>query len=1058
MKNGDRSGSTVFIAVSLCFFLSGFAALLYQTAWMRQLSVVFGTSELAVATILAAYMAGLALGAAIAARVMHRIRRPILVYGILEVTIAISALSVPFLLQLAGVLYAALFGGSPQPPDASGAGQSFFYLIVTFVVLAVPTACMGATLPMVTRYAVQKDTEVGPRVGLLYSINTAGAIAGTLVAAFLLLPALGLWGTILAAVAVNLLVFAIAVLLVKRAVIGSSPSSSENSSFGWRAETWILPLILVSGFATFAYEVLWTRLLSHILGGSVVAFATMLASFLGGIAIGSAVASRIATTRANAQVGFIVSELGIAVLCVAIYLGLDQFVPQTAGLLGNVSVAILILLPATLFIGATFPFAVRILCTDESEASIASARVYAWNTVGAIAGAVFAGFVLIPTLKYEGAIKVVVVINVTLAFVGAVAIPPRRNLAAIASAAVFVVLLFGFSPTAPEALLRVSPINDLRSGNIRYYDVGRSATVLMLERDGYFYLRTNGLSEAATDLKGAPPAKHTQRLLAALPVLARPDAKSMLIVGFGGGVAAEDLPASLVDIDIVELEPKVLAANHSISADRKTDPLEDPRINVIVNDARNALRLTSKRYDAIVSQPSHPWTAGASHLYTREFMRLVSTRLQPSGVFLQWMNTQFVSEPILKSFVATLLDVFPHVRAYQFDANVLFFLASESEIDPETQVLATGEPFGSHAEEFKRKGIGSVNDLVAALAWDETGLKKLAVGAPLITDDDNRIATRSVEAFAGNALPYLRLQELIGQYGSLFDSRSDLHQEIKHAVDLVYIFDRLELIQAHLLSRKLLETLSASGNPDSLLLEAKILQMQRQGARADQSLLAALTLEPGNPVASYLLLKNRADSILDGTLPERIRPYADNLSNVAMAVIESMQLAQRRNLGRARSKDALLAQALPHDQWYLNAAKLRADWRITAANTGESSDHAIAALAIIDEVIALRQDIDFYGMRMAAAYLADDYDAVVETARRMVWMMRQDFEFHSGTSDRELSAMDISKMLVRLESMQTGLSVVRASGRVSEYKFVTLDEEVFALRQEIESKSPKGQR
>ena len=1057
MKNSDHLNSTVFIAVGLCFFLSGFAALLYQIAWMRQLSVVFGTSELAVATILAAYMAGLALGAAIAARVMHRIRRSILVYGFLEATIAVSAIAVPFLLQLAGVLYAAIFGGLSQPPDASGMGQSSFYLIATFVVLAVPTACMGATLPMVTRYAVHKDEDVGPRVGLLYSINTAGAIAGTLVAAFLLLPALGLWGTILVAVAVNLLVFAIAVFLVKRAATGSSRPGQRILKFGWRRESWILPLILLSGFATFAYEVLWTRLLSHILGGSVVAFATMLASFLGGIAIGSAIASRIATTRVASQVGFIVSELGVAATCVILYLSLDRFVPQTAGLLGNVSVAILLLLPATLFIGATFPFAVRILCADESEASIASARVYAWNTVGAIAGAVIAGFVLIPILKYEGAIKVVVAINVALAFVAAVAVPPLRLLPAIGSAAVLVILFFGFSPTAPEALLRVSPINDLRSGDIRFYDVGRSATVLMLERDGYFYLRTNGLSEAATDLKGAPPAKHTQRLLAALPVLARPGAESMLIVGFGGGVVAEDLPASLDDIDIVELEPKVLAANHSISADRNVDPLQDPRINVIINDARNALRLTDKRYDAIVSQPSHPWTAGASHLYTREFMRLVSTRLNPSGVFLQWMNTQFVSEPLLKSFVATLLDVFPHVRAYQFDANVLFFLASDSEIDPEYQILATSEPFGSHAEEFKRKGIGSVNDLVAALAWDEAGLKQLAVGAPLITDNDNRMATQSVKAFEGNALPYLRLQELIGQYGSLFDPLSDLHQETGNAIDFVYIFDRLELIQAQLLSRKLLETLSASGNSNALLLEAKLLQMQRQGPRADRSLLAALSLEPGDPVASYLLLKNRGDSILDESLPERIRPFADNLTDVALTVIESMEFAERRDLSRARSKDDLLARARPYDQWYLNAAKLRADWRITATRMGESSDYADAALAIIDEVIALRQDINFYGMRMAAAYLADDYDAVVETARRMVWMLRQDLESRSGAPDRELFTTDYSKMLVRLDSMQTGLYVVRESGRVSDYKFVTLDENIVALRQEIESKSAKGQ-
>ncbi len=1057
MKIRHRSGSAVFVAVSLCFFLSGFAALLYQTAWMRQLSVVFGTSELAVATILAAYMAGLALGAAIAARVMHRIRRPILVYGALEATIALSAIAVPFLLQLAGILYAAVFGGLSQPPGASGMGQSLFYLVVTFVVLAVPTACMGATLPMVTRYAVHKDEDVGPRVGLLYSINTAGAIAGTLVAAFLLLPAFGLWGTILAAAVVNLIVFVIAALLANSAGTESSTSSRSISTFGWRPESWILPIMLLSGVATFAYEVLWTRLLSHILGGSVVAFATMLASFLAGIAIGSAVASRFAKTKVTAQIGFIVSELGIAVTCVAIYVTLDQFVPPTAGLLGNVSIAIALLLPATLFIGATFPFAVRILSANESEASVASARVYAWNTVGAVVGAIVAGFVLIPLLKYEGAIKVVVAINAGLAFAAAFAVPPRRVPFAIGSAVVFVILLLGFSPGSPEALLRVSPLNDLRSGNIRYYGVGRSATVLMLERDGYFYLRTNGLPEAATDLKGAPPSKHTQRLLAALPVLARPDTKSMLIVGFGGGVVAEDLPTSLAEVDIVELEPKVLEANRSISEERNIDPLQDPRINLVINDARNALRLTDKHYDAIVSQPSHPWTAGASHLYTREFMRLAKSRLGSDGVFLQWMNTQFVSESLLRSFVATLLDVFPHVRAYQFDANILFFLASESQIDPEAQMLATGEPFKSHLDEYKRKGIGSVNDLVAALAWDETGLGRLAADAPLITDNDNRMAMQSAAAFEDSALPNSRLQELIGQYGSLFDAQSDIHQKMAFAIDFVYVADRLEMIQARGLSTSLADTLLKNRNPTSLLLRAKILQKQSQGPRADQMLMAALESEPDNPIASYLLLKNRGDAVLDGSLPQRIRPYANNLTDVASAVIESMEFAERRDLSHARNKDDLLAQAAPYDQWYLNAAKLRADWRIMATRMGESSDYAAAALAIIDEVIALRQDINFYGMRMAAAFLADDYDAVVETARRMVWLVRQGLEFQTGASSRGMSATELSNMLLRLESMQTGLSVVRESGRVAAYKFVTLDESISELRQRIESYSPQEQ-
>ena len=211
----ERSSWLVFAGVIACFFLSGLAALLYQTAWLRQFSLVFGTSELAVATVLAAYMGGLALGSAIAGRYAGRVTRPVLVYGILEAGIALSALAVPLLLLAARGLYAAMLGDQPAPPDSATIGQPIFYLLVAFVVLAIPTGFMGATLPLLIRYAVRTDAEVGPRVALLYAINTAGAVVGTVIAAFVLLPALGLNRTVWVGVAVNVLVFFIAAALAR---------------------------------------------------------------------------------------------------------------------------------------------------------------------------------------------------------------------------------------------------------------------------------------------------------------------------------------------------------------------------------------------------------------------------------------------------------------------------------------------------------------------------------------------------------------------------------------------------------------------------------------------------------------------------------------------------------------------------------------------------------------------------------------------------------------------------------------------------------------------------
>ena len=1047
---GDRA---MFAGVAVCFVLSGFAALLYQTAWMRQLSTVFGTSELAVATVLAAYMAGLAFGAAVAARYVDRIRNPILVYGILEAAIALSAMAVPYLLELAGGIYATVFGGHPEPPDASGAGQSLYYLAASFAVLVLPTACMGATLPMLLRYAVQSDDQVGPRTGALYALNTIGAIAGTLAAAFLLLPALGLRNSILFGASVNFVVFLVAAWLSRAQSSVRDTASSmtlQHARIGKQAEALILPVMLISGMVTFTYEVLWTRLLSHVLGGSVVAFAVMLASFLSGIAVGSAVASRLAVSRLFSQKAFAVTQLGIAATSLAIYQLLDVAVPEIAGLGRNIALAVAVLLPATLFIGATFPLAVRILSRNEEDAANASARVYSWNTLGAIAGAVIAGFILIPALRYEGTVKLAVMANILLALAVALAVPVRLSKLASVAAASAILVLIAFRPSMPESFLRGSPLNDARSGTIRYYDVGRSATVLMLERDGFFYLRTNGLPEASTDMNGAPPTRHSQRLLAALPVIARPEVEKMLVIGLGGGVVAEDIPASVREFDVIELEPKVVEANREIAAERNTDPLSDPRVRVVVNDARNAMRLMTKEYDAIVSQPSHPWTAGSSHLYTREFMSLAKSRLAKDGVFLQWMNLRFVTEDLLRSLSGTLLDVFPHVRAYHFDPNVVFFLASRSPLNPELGLAMHGEPLATHRPQFMRKGIASLNDVVAGLAWDTEGLRVMAGGAPLLTDDENRMAQRIVGDFENAAIPYSRVKSLIREHGPLFDPTSFVYRELIDEIDFVYVGDRLAAMYAPELVQALVRSLADHRHADGVAIGAKVLLSQGQPRRADRFLMSVLDLDPDNPVAGYLLFKDRGDSLADDSLPSRIAGFADTLTDAARSVILNWDDSFRGPAAGARSDDALLAESAPYEQWYVDAAKMRADWRIRAGMRGESGTYAVDAMKIIDDAIALHQDLDIYGMRMAASFLAGDFDATLETARRMIWVIRTDLEFRSRSGGTPMSRVEARNTLRRLDAINRGLKEVRDRGLAAEYKLDDLDAQAGALARRLE--------
>ncbi len=1008
----DQTVARGFLAILACFFLSGFAALLYETAWMRQFSLVFGTSELAVVTVLASYMGGLALGSAASAGLVSRVRRPVLVYGLLELGIAVGALMVSPALTGARALQAMVLGAQPAPPDAGGLGHSVFYLLCALVILALPTAFMGATLPLLTHHAVRHRDQIGRRVGLLYALNTAGAVLGTLAAAFILLPSLGLWGTLIVGAAINTLVFIIAASIGRSAVVQSATPHGSGDSDGAipakeerpkrasqpfaaplanthaatvvpRAE-WVLPIMLVSGAVAFTYEVLWTRLLGHVLGASLFAFATMLASFLTGITLGSAIASRLTRSRRGSILGLAGAQLGTAVLSIVIYYGIDA-VPTLARSIGageygslgsNIGVAALVLLPATLFIGATFPFAVHALARDAGEAPRATARVYAFNTVGAIAGATLAGFVLIPALSFEGAVRLAVSGNLLLAYSACLLRPKasRGSLLGAAAAAVMIALLF--QPAWPEKILQSSPLSRVGPGRrVVYYGVGRSATVLMQEHLGLFHLRTNGMPEAAIALRGAPPGAETERWLSALPALARPEARSMLIVGFGGGVAVSGAPPSIETIDVIEIEPKVIDANRAIAARRLHDPLADPRLNIVLNDARSALALTTKRYDVIISQPSHPWTAGASHLYTREFLALARDHLRPGGVFVQWMNNRFVDESLFETIAATILDVFSHVRLYSPRPEFLLFLASDEGLDVERRMARRGDPLGSAADHFGWMGIRSVEDVAAAFALDRRALAELCRGAPTNTDDRNRLSTYGPWA-ARNPLGSEGFERMLGRHDAVANTHSSLYEGPNIGLNRAYVVRRLALGSRMLRARSAAEAIPDP--PDRLFAEGLVARVEGREAEAQKLMRQALALSPNNQDLRFALIQPKLPDLVKGGAESEVVGEVAKLAGLEATVVQAWNLAAQHDAPRVKELEEALSRVRPTDMCYTEAAKLRAFWR-TYGPAADAS-RAREAIAILDRVLAIESSLGLYEMRIDAAKQADLPHVILETA------------------------------------------------------------------------------
>jgi len=907
------------LALLACFFLSGFTALLYQTTWTRAFAAVFGTSELAVATVLAAYMGGLASGSALAGRFGTHVHQPVLVYGLLELGVAGAALAVPLAIRAAIAVEVALLGGRELPADAGGLASALFYLLCAFAILMVPTTFMGATLPLLATHAVRSDRELGPRIGALYAINTTGAIGGTLVCGFALLPALGLRATVWVGVALNALVFVLAV-----AVARSSPEADGASGAARTGEAAavplahaarILPIVLLSGAASFSYEVLWTRLLGHVLGGSIYAFATMLASVLLGIAAGGAIGARVATNSSRAARGFAVAQLATAALALAAFRALDR-VPALAAQIGaggrgelgaNTALAMAILVPPALAIGTTFPFAVRALARGPADAGPASARVYAWNTIGAIAGAVLSGFVLLPALGYAGTLTATCSLNLLLAATTALGIVRNRALAGIALAgAVGMVLL---APREPWRLLLHSPLSGPAAGGaVAHFAVGRAATVLVLRREGRLDLRTNGLPEASIQPRDARPGGElVASWLTALPAAARPGLRSMLVVGLGGGLALERVPASVASIDVVELEPEVLRANQRFAAWRDRDPLADPRLRVRINDARSALLLTDKRYDAIVSQPSHPWGAGASHLYTREFFALVRDRLAPDGVFVQWIGLGFVDDELLRSLLATLQSVFPNVRVYRPALGGVLFLASAAPLDVEGRAI---DAIAAAPDDFAAVGIVAAEDLAAALALDEAGARALAEGAVLSTDDYNVLATRSPKVLAAP----------LGAGGAsqLFAGHDPL-VPMPPGLDAGYVVERLVSIGARDRAARV-----AAAVPDPAqraLARARLAHAVGDRAGVKRFAAEALAQDPA-------LVAAREVELAEGIHAAGVAAEAGDLGPLAQALARARRASDgEQRLRGPGSLDAQLAAIAHRSPLAAEAVHLRAVWR-----------------------------------------------------------------------------------------------------------------------------------
>jgi predicted membrane-bound spermidine synthase len=724
---------------------SGFAALVYETLWVKQLGRVVGVEVHAVTIALSAFFAGLALGSAALGRIADRCQRPIRLYAALEAGVALLGVLTALALARSAPLYVAL---------RAAAGPLAWSL--PFALVGIPSFLMGGTLPALLRALGPGDSRVASATGALYGANTLGAVLGTLATPFALIPAFGIRGAAVCAGAVGLAVAAAALVLDRRAQAVARRPAEGASPPPERSDDLRIALVLyaVAGGVALGYEVVWSELLVQFLSTRAYAFAVMLGTYLSGLALGSWLFARRKGPGRDPWLVFGLLLGGAALSSVAVVAGLGGWLPDAQVFAGKwalrltgsetievvarflVASSAVLLVPTTL-LGAAFPAAARLAARSERVGGDVG-RIAALNTAGGIAGTALTGFVIVPWL---GLVRAIGALAVAGAALGALAIlrggsgrPGPRALALCLIAAV--TLLAVASP--PDRMARL--LSEEKGGELVYYEEDVGGTVAVLEQaaagGSFRRLYIQGVSNSGD----VPTSLRYMRLQALLPLLVHSgEPRSVLVVGFGTGITAGALLAApgLETRAVAELLPSVVEAGSLFEGN--FGAASDPRLDLRIADGRHDLLERSERYDLVTLEPPPPSAAGVANLYSSDFYELVRTRLEPGGLMAQWWPLPAQNEEDSRSLVRSFLDVFPYASAWSTEIHEVLLIGSDRPLVLDGQTIAARFAEPAVRAALAEVGIESPAALLATFLTDRAGLERFAGDAPPVTDDRPRI-------------------------------------------------------------------------------------------------------------------------------------------------------------------------------------------------------------------------------------------------------------------------------------------------------------------------------
>ena len=815
MPQGARS------LFSLLFFLSGAAGLVYEVCWTRLLILPMGSTVYSMTAVLTAFMGGLALGAFLAGRWIDRHGRPLRVYALLELGIGAFCLVLPWVVQAEQPLFRWVY----QNFATSFLPFHLFKFFACGVVILVPATLMGATLPVLCRYFMDDAGRIGNSLGWLYAVNAFGAVAGSLLAGFVLIPQLGLRGAMLVGVGTSLSVAAIAWLAQSRFPAHSAsrgegkpekkaapPRPSLAATLdATRQSTHVRVLLLgygLSGLAAMLFQIAWTRVLVLVVGSSVYALALVVSAFILGLAVGSSIASRVADRLRNPSTAFALAELGIGFTALAMVPVFQSFpewmlrlVPQLAQdfwrfqLVQFALIFVALLLP-TACMGMCLPLVGRALLRGVEQTGATVGTAYSANTVGTIVGAFCGGFVLLPHLGVHRTILLGALLNIGVA-AAILSTSWRRRLgggaaAAVVAAGVLTALLlprfdpltltsgaFLYADRYRQAGGQTGSLGQSQGRNlgaapdrsraantgqsqerrdprslaeilrqeysILLFEEGLNSTITVKESpSGGRYLAINGKVDGSDDKDMS-----TQVLSGHVSCLLHPEPHDVAVIGLATGVTLHSVAQypSVRRIDCIEIVPEMAKAAR-LFAHVNGDVLDDPRLHLVMQDARNHLSLTRQTYDLIISEPSNPWMAGVASLYTREFLTSCRDRLLPRGTMMVFLHLYSMDLTTFRGLIRTFQSVFPQTSLWEtaFGSDYVL-LGAKDELQIEWRELVGRLARPAIARDLARVGMHDAGDFLQTLIAGPDELRHFAAEGIVYTDDHNRLefdAPRSV--------------------------------------------------------------------------------------------------------------------------------------------------------------------------------------------------------------------------------------------------------------------------------------------------------------------------